>query len=257
MEGVGQRLAMNPIRGQWHPRGLDAWPSALPSGTAGEDWRGWSSLPRAQSKWDPDQRSLVQQVVAQQYESACLDAPSSLASLAQSEARVVTVGHQLVIAGGPEKCAWLKDEAGFDDVIDYKNEDVNARIAETCPNKLDVYFDNVGGDILEAALNHLNLRARIVMCGGISGYNATQPIPGPANLMNIVTTRSRMEGFIILDYMARAPEAINELLGWIGSGELKFQVDVQEGFDNIPDTLQRLFTGKNLGKQLLKIADPV
>lgn len=160
------------------------------------------------------------------------------------------------IAGGSEKCAWLKDEAGFDDVIDYKNEDVNARISQTCPNKLDVYFDNVGGDILEAALNHLNLKARIVMCGGISGYNATQPIPGPSNLMNIVTTRSRMEGFIILDYMARAPEAIKELLAWVGSGDLKYQVDVQEGFDNIPDTLQRLFTGKNLGKQLLKIADP-
>jgi NADPH-dependent curcumin reductase CurA len=161
------------------------------------------------------------------------------------------------IAGGAEKCAWLQDAAGFDEVIDYKNEDVNARIAETCPNRLDVYFDNVGGDILEAALNHLNLRARVVMCGGISGYNATQPIPGPANLMNLVTTRSRMEGFIILDYMARAPEAVKELLGWIAAGELKFQVDVQEGFDNIPDTLQRLFTGKNLGKQLLKIADPV
>ena len=160
------------------------------------------------------------------------------------------------IAGGSEKCAWLKDEAGFDDVIDYKNEDVNARISQTCPNKLDVYFDNVGGDILEAALNHLNLKARIVMCGGISGYNATQPIPGPSNLMNIVTTRSRMEGFIILDYMARAPEAIKELLGWVSSGDMKYQVDVQEGFDNIPDTLQRLFTGKNLGKQLLKIADP-
>ena len=101
MEGVGQRLAMNPIRGQWHPRGLDAWPSALPLGTAGEDWWGWSSLPSAQSKWAPDQRSLVQQVVAQQYASARLDAPSSLAKLAQSEARVVTVGHQLVIAGGP------------------------------------------------------------------------------------------------------------------------------------------------------------
>ena len=160
------------------------------------------------------------------------------------------------IAGGSEKCAWLKDEAGFDDVIDYKNEDVNARISQTCPNKLDVYFDNVGGNILEAALNHLNLKARIVMCGGISGYNATQPIPGPSNLMNIVTTRSRMEGFIILDYMARAPAAIKKLLGWVGSGDLKYQVDVQEGFDNIPDTLQRLFTGKNLGKQLLKIADP-
>ena len=101
MEGVGQRLAMNPIRGQWHPRGLDAWPSALPSGTAGEDWWGWSNLPSAQSEWSPDQRSLVHKVVAQQYESARLDAPSSLASLAQSEARVVTVGHQLVIAGGP------------------------------------------------------------------------------------------------------------------------------------------------------------
>ena len=161
------------------------------------------------------------------------------------------------IAGGPEKCAWLKDEAGFDEVIDYKSEDVNARIAATCPNKLDVYFDNVGGEILEAALSHLNLRARIVMCGGISGYNATQPIPGPANLMNLVTMRARMEGFIILDYMSRAPEAIKELLGCIASGDLKFQVDVQEGFDNIPDTLQRLFTGKNLGKQLLKIADPV
>ena len=160
------------------------------------------------------------------------------------------------IAGGPDKCGWLRDEAGFDDVIDYKNEHVNARIAATCPNKLDIYFDNVGGEILEASLNHLNLRARIVMCGGISGYNATQPVPGPANLMNIVTTRSRMEGFIILDYMARAPEAIQELLQWVGSGELKFQVDVQEGFENIPDTLQRLFTGKNLGKQLLKIADP-
>ena len=166
------------------------------------------------------------------------------------------MGLSVGIAGGPEKCAWLKDEAGFDDVIDYKNEDVNARISQTCPNKLDVYFDNVGGDILEAALNHLNLKARIVMCGGTSGYNATQPIPGPSNLMNIVTTRSRREGFIILDYMARAPEAIKELSGWVGSGDLKYQVDVQEGFDNIPDTLQRLFTGKNLGKQLLKIADP-
>ena len=103
-----------------------------------------------------------------------------------------------------------------------------SRSAATCPNKLDVYFDNVGGEILEAALNHLNLRARIVMCGGISGYNATQPIPGPANLMNLVTMRARMEGFIILDYMSRAPEAIKELLGWIASSELKFQVDVQE-----------------------------
>ena len=160
------------------------------------------------------------------------------------------------IAGGPQKCAWLKDEVGFDDVIDYKNENVNERIAETCPNKVDVFFDNVGGDILEAALNHINMRARVVLCGGISAYNATEPVPGPANLMNLVVMRGRMEGFIVIDYMHKSEEAIKDLLGWISGGELKYQVDVQSGFENIPDTLSRLFTGQNLGKQLLKVDDP-
>ena len=159
------------------------------------------------------------------------------------------------IAGGPEKCAWLKNEAGFDDAIDYKNEDVNARIAETCPNKVDVFFDNVGGDILEAALDHINMHARVVLCGGISAYNATEPVPGPPNLMNLVIMRARMEGFIVIDYMHKSAEAIEDLLAWIGNGELKYQVDVQEGFENIPKTLQRLFTGQNLGKQLLKLGD--
>ena len=160
------------------------------------------------------------------------------------------------IAGGEEKCNWLRDEAGFDDVIDYKNDNVNDRIGATCPDKLDVFFDNVGGDILEAALNHINLKARVVLCGGISGYNATEPVPGPSNLMNLVVMRARMEGFIIIDYMDRAGEAIQDLMGWIQSGELKYQVDIQEGFEKIPATLQRLFTGQNVGKQLLKIADP-
>ncbi len=161
------------------------------------------------------------------------------------------------IAGGQQKCAWLIDEAGFDAVIDYKNEDVSARIAATCPDKVDVFFDNVGGDILQAALDHINMHARVVLCGGISAYNATEPVPGPSNLMNLVIMRARMEGFIVIDYMDRAAEAVEELLGWIGSGELKYQVDLQQGFENIPSTLQRLFTGQNLGKQLLKIADPV
>lgn len=160
------------------------------------------------------------------------------------------------IAGGPEKCAWLIEEAGFDDVIDYKNEDVDARIAETCPNKVDVFFDNVGGDILEAALNHINMRARVVLCGGISAYNATEPVPGPVNLMNLVVMRARMEGFIVIDYMDRAGEAIADIMQWVQEGKLHYQVDMQEGFENIPDTLNRLFTGKNIGKQLLKIADP-
>ena len=160
------------------------------------------------------------------------------------------------IAGGAEKCAWLKDVARFDDVIDYKRENVNQRIGELCPKKVDVFFDNVGGDILEAALNHINMKARVVLCGGISAYNATEPTPGPVNLMNLVIMRARMEGFIVIDYLPRAAEAIADMAQWIQSGQLKYQVDVQEGFDKIPDTLNRLFTGKNLGKQLLKLADP-
>lgn len=161
------------------------------------------------------------------------------------------------IAGGPEKCAWLKNKARFDDVIDYKADNVNQRIGELCPDKVDVFFDNVGGSILEAALNHINLRARVVLCGGIANYNATEPVAGPANLMNLVVNRARMEGFIVLDYMGRAAEAAAELGAWMQAGELEQQVDLQEGFDNIPDTLNRLFTGQNIGKQLLKIADPM
>lgn len=164
--------------------------------------------------------------------------------------------HVVGIAGGPEKCTWLKEVAKFDAVIDYKNENVNQRIGEICPNKVDVYFDNVGGEILEAALNHINMHARVVLCGGISGYNATEPVPGPANLMNLVINRARMEGFIVIDYMDRNHIAVPELLAWIQSGELVHQEDIQEGFENIPDTLNRLFTGKNIGKQLLRIADP-
>ena len=160
------------------------------------------------------------------------------------------------IAGGPEKCGWLTDIAGLDAAIDYKQGNLDAQIAEACPDKWNVFFDNVGGDTLEAALNHLALYSRVVLCGGISGYNAEDPIPGPSNLMNLVTNRARMEGFIILDYMPRAMEAIQDLMGWVMSGDLKFQVDVQEGFENIPSTLSRLYTGENHGKQLLKLADP-
>jgi hypothetical protein len=160
------------------------------------------------------------------------------------------------IAGGPEKCSWLKDVARFDEVIDYKSENVDQRIGELCPNKVDVFFDNVGGDILEAALNHINLRARVVLCGGIANYNATEPQPGPTNLMNLVIMRARMEGFIVIDYMDRFGEGVEALMGWLASGELIHRDDVQEGFENIPATLNRLFTGKNIGKQLLKLADP-
>jgi NADPH-dependent curcumin reductase CurA len=160
------------------------------------------------------------------------------------------------IAGGPEKCRWLTEVAGLDEAIDYKKGDLDKQIAMACPNKWNVFFDNVGGETLEAALNHLNLYSRVVLCGGISGYNAEEPIPGPSNLMNLVTNRGRMEGFIILDYMPRAMEATQDLMGWVLADELKFQVDVQEGFENIPNTLRRLYTGENHGKQLLKLGNP-
>ena len=157
------------------------------------------------------------------------------------------------IAGGPDKCRWLRDTARFDATIDYKSENVDARIGELCPQGVNVYFENVGGEILEAALNHLALHARIVMCGGISGYNDSTPAPGPRNLMNIVVQRARMEGFIVIDYFDRMEQAMADLSGWIQSGQLVQQEDIQHGFENIPATLNRLFTGQNLGKQLLQL----
>jgi NADPH-dependent curcumin reductase CurA len=160
------------------------------------------------------------------------------------------------IAGGPDKCAWLRDRAKLDATIDYKAEDVRARIGALCPDGVHVYFDNVGGPILEAALDHVADRARVVLCGGISGYSATTPPPGPNNLMNLVIRRGRMEGFIVIDYVARFGEAIPKLLAWVTEGRIAHEEDVQRGLENAPATLRRLFEGKNLGKQLLEIAAP-
>ena len=160
------------------------------------------------------------------------------------------------IAGGKKKCDWLIEKAGFDAVIDYKSEDVSAQIAHHCPNKWDIFFDNVGGEILEAALNHINLYGRVILCGAISTYNNKHPEPGPNNLMTLVTNRGRMQGFIILDFLPRAMEAIEHLMGWVASGDIVYEVDMAEGFENIPDTIKRLYTGENFGKQLLKIGEP-
>jgi NADPH-dependent curcumin reductase CurA len=159
------------------------------------------------------------------------------------------------IAGGAEKCHWLTDEAGFDAAIDYKSEDVQARLKELCPAGIDIFFDNVGGDVLDAALARLAMRGRVVLCGGIANYNATEPPPGPKNYLNLVVQRGRMEGFIILDYMARAAEAIETLAGWVQAGKLKNKVDVQHGLETAPATLRRLFEGRNDGKQLLRVAE--
>jgi NADPH-dependent curcumin reductase CurA len=159
------------------------------------------------------------------------------------------------IAGGPEKCRWLTDEAGFDAAIDYKSESVPARLTELCPKGIDIFFDNVGGDILDAALARLAMRGRVVLCGGIASYNATELPPGPKNYLNLVVQRGRMEGFLVLDYLPRAAEAIGALAGWVQAGKIKTKVDVQHGLENAPATLRRLFEGRNDGKQLLRIAE--
>lgn len=160
------------------------------------------------------------------------------------------------IAGGEEKCEWLRSACKLDAVIDYKKENLQRKIAELCPGGVDVFFDNVGGQTLEAAIAQMANFGRIVLCGAIASYNDTAPQPGPHNLMLLVTRRLRMQGFIVLDYLGRANEAIDALTQWVMAGDIAWREDIQEGFDNIPATLQRLFTGSNEGKQLLKLADP-
>jgi NADPH-dependent curcumin reductase len=159
-------------------------------------------------------------------------------------------------AGGKEKCDWLVQVAGFDAAIDYKSEDIGSRLSALCPNGIDVFFDNVGGVVLNEVLARINLKARIVLCGAISRYNETVPPPGPSNYFNLTPKRARMEGFIILDYVPRFPEAIEALSRWQAEGKLVQKEDVAVGLENAPRTLMRLFSGENFGKQLLKIADP-
>ncbi|MEE2702810.1 MAG: NADP-dependent oxidoreductase [Myxococcota bacterium] len=159
------------------------------------------------------------------------------------------------IAGGAEKCAWLTEAAGFDAAIDYKGERVSQKLRELCPNGIDVYFDNVGGPILDDCLGQIAQNARVVLCGGISGYNESEPPPGPRNLMNLVIQRARMQGFIVLDYLPRFGEGVGKLLEWVRAGRIVHREDIQHGLENAPETFLRLFAGKNLGKQLLKIAE--
>jgi NADPH-dependent curcumin reductase CurA len=159
------------------------------------------------------------------------------------------------IAGGREKCEWLVSELGFDAAIDYKAEDTAQRVTELCPEGLDVYFDNVGGEILDIALANLTDRARVVLCGGISRYNESGPIAGPVNYFNLVYRRARMEGFIVLDYAARFPEALAGLTEHLNSGKLRHRETVLHGFDQLPQALIGLFSGGNIGKQLVAIND--
>jgi len=182
-------------------------------------------------------------------------AAGATGSVAGQVARIKGAAKVVGIAGGKDKCDWLVNELGFDAAIDYKAEDVGARLQQECPQGINVFFDNVGGDILDAALLNMAQNGRIVLCGGISGYNEAELPAGPRNYMQLVIRRCTMQGFIVIDYLPQAGQAIAELSGWIASGELKQAADVQEGIENTPKTFLRLFEGKNRGKQLLRIAE--
>ena len=156
------------------------------------------------------------------------------------------------IAGGEEKCAWL-EECGLDHVIDYKATKATKEVGRIAKNGIDIYFDNVGGPLLEAVLFKINLNARIVICGAISNYASTDMPVGPRNLSSLIVNRARMEGFLVLDYLHRSDEAIQKLSKWLMDGKIKHREDIQEGIENCPSTLNRLFTGQNIGKQILKI----
>ncbi len=159
------------------------------------------------------------------------------------------------IAGGADKCRWIVDELGFDAAIDYKHEDVKAALKQHCPKGIDVYFDNVGGDILDAALTQLAMHARIVICGAISQYNNTAPVKGPSNYLSLLVNRGTMKGMVVFDYANRYAEAAMEMAGWMMAGKLKSKEDIVEGLETFPDTLLKLFKGENTGKLVLKVAD--
>ena len=157
------------------------------------------------------------------------------------------------IAGGAEKCAFLTQELGFDAAIDYKAGDIRKPLKEACPAGIDVYFDNVGGDILDTCLALINLRARIVICGAISQYNNTTPIKGPANYLSLLVNRARMQGMVVFDYADRFGLAAREMAGWMAAGKLKGKEDIVMGLETFPETLLKLFSGENFGKLVLKV----
>jgi NADPH-dependent curcumin reductase len=159
------------------------------------------------------------------------------------------------IAGGPEKCRYLTEELGFDAAIDYKNQDVPAALREACPDRIDVYFDNVGGEILDAALAQLAFHARVVICGAISQYNATGGMRGPSNYMSLLVNHASMTGFLVFHYASRYAEAARQMGEWVATGKLKAREDVEHGIERFPEVFLKLFEGTNDGKLVLALRD--
>ncbi|HUR39912.1 MAG TPA: NADP-dependent oxidoreductase [Verrucomicrobiae bacterium] len=159
------------------------------------------------------------------------------------------------IAGGEAKCRMLTEDLGFDGAIDYKSEDVTSAIRQFFRRGVHVYFDNVGGPILDAALANLAVKARVILCGAISQYNSTEGMYGPKNYLSILVNRATVHGLLVFDYIERYAEAEKDLLEWIAEGKIKVKVDVAEGLEHFPEVLMRLFSGANVGKLILKVAE--
>jgi NADPH-dependent curcumin reductase len=159
------------------------------------------------------------------------------------------------IAGGPDKCRYVTEELGFNAAIDYKSEDVRAGLARHCPTGIDIYFDNVGGDILDTVLSMLARRARVIICGAISQYNNVESMQGPRNYISLLVNHALMEGFVVFDYTARYAEGMQALAGWTMTGKLKAREDIVEGLETFPETLQKLFRGENFGKLVIKVGE--
>ena len=159
------------------------------------------------------------------------------------------------IAGGADKCKYVVEELGFDACVDYKADDFLQQMKEPLKSGVDVYFDNVGGDILDIALARMNRHARVVICGAISQYNNTAPVKGPANYLNLLVQHARMEGFVVFDYAKRYGEGVQQLATWYSDGNLKFKEHVDTGIENFPTTFLKLFTGENFGKLVLKVTE--
>jgi len=158
------------------------------------------------------------------------------------------------VAGGPDKCRMLVEELGFDGAIDYKNGDLRVQLREHTPDRVDVFFDNVGGTVLNEGLTRLARGARVVICGAISQYNASEPVPGPSNYIALLVSRATMTGFVVSDFADRFPQAIAEMAGWVNDGRLRSVEDTVPGdIELFPDMLARLFTGQNTGKLALQI----
>ncbi len=161
--------------------------------------------------------------------------------------------HVVGIAGGPEKCDYITSELGFDGAIDYKNENVYKRLREECPKGIDVYFDNVGGDILDIALTQIRRNARIVICGAISQYNNKEAVNGPKNYLSLLVNRASMTGMVVMDYAADYDKAALQMGQWMALGKLKSKEDVYEGMENFHEVFLKLFNGQKMGKLVLKL----